>query len=129
MFSSGWRNIVIDSETKLNYENHNLIILQNKSFNSIPISDIRLLMINSVKTQITVWLINELIKNNVMVVFCDEKRNPHCEVLGFHNNNFSSGRIDEQFSWNKSTRNNIWAKIVSNKILCQAMLLKNRYRR
>lgn len=23
MFSSGWRNIVIDSETKLNYENHN----------------------------------------------------------------------------------------------------------
>ncbi len=124
MFSSGWRNIVIDSETKLNYENHNLIILQNKSFNSIPISDIRLLMINSVKTQITVWLINELIKNNVMVVFCDEKRNPHCEVLGFHNNNFSSGRIDEQFSWNKSTRNNIWAKIVSNKILCQAMLLK-----
>ncbi len=35
MFSSGWRNIVIDSETKLNYENHNLIILQNKSQGAI----------------------------------------------------------------------------------------------
>lgn len=124
MFSSGWRNIVIDSESKLNYENHNLIISQNELTNSIPISDIRLLMINSVKTQITVWLINELIKNNVMVVFCDEKRNPQCEILGLHCNNFSAGRIDEQFSWDKSITEKIWIKIISNKILCQAMLLK-----
>lgn len=124
MTSSGWRNIIIDSASKLCFENNNLIILQDESVNSIPISDIRLLMINSEKTQITVCLINELIKNNVMIVFCDKKRNPIGEILGFHNNNFSAGRIDEQFSWNKSITENAWIKIISNKILCQAMLLE-----
>lgn len=73
MISLGWRNVIIDSEAKLRFENKNLIIEQEKSLNSIPISDIRLLMVNSVKTQITVHLINELIRNNVALVFCDEK--------------------------------------------------------
>ncbi len=70
----GFRTVIIKSrsklETRLNY-----MIIRGEGERKIFLDEINTLIIESTAVSLTAALINELIKNNVKVIFCDEKYN------------------------------------------------------
>lgn len=75
---------------------------------------------------LTASLLNELTKNNVKVIFCDEKCNPVSELLPYYGAHNTSRRYKEQFLWDKEIKARIWRKIVQKKIEEQSSHLFDR---
>lgn len=78
-----WRTVVVSKTAKLDYSLGCLVVRDVESTTKIHISEISLLIIESVSASVTAYLLNELIKNKVKVIFCDEKRNPSFEVTPY----------------------------------------------
>ena len=71
----------------------------------------------------TAALLNELVKNNIKVVFCDEKFNPSSELLPYYGAHNTSKRYKQQIKWYAPIKNSVWRIIVRQKILGQADVL------
>lgn len=83
-----------------------------------------MLIIESTAVSMTSYLLNELVKNKIKVVFCDEKRNPSSELVSYYGSHDTSAKIRKQIEWTKDDKAHIWTEIVSEKIKQQALLLQ-----
>lgn len=43
----------------------------------------------------------ELVEQNTKIVLCNKKKNPLCEIIPYHANFESAGRIMDQARWTK----------------------------
>lgn len=57
------------------------------------------------------------------MIFCDEKHNPFGELSPYYSRHNSSKKIKEQIKWTNKYKDDLWMKIVKNKILNQSLLL------
>jgi len=73
---------------------------------------------------ITAYLLCELVKNKIKVVFCDERRNPVSELIPYYGCHNSSKRVMNQILWDDYYKKAVWTAIVRQKIKNQALLLK-----
>lgn len=118
-----WRTVVITNRCKLSYKN-NYLIIRNEENNMIHLSEIGTIIVDSTLTSITSYLLAEIVKRKIKVVFCDEKRNPISELVPMYGSHNTSKRVLNQANWGKDVKSIIWSKIVENKINNQASLLK-----
>lgn len=70
-------------------------------------------------------MLNELIKNKVKIIFCDEKRNPCSELVPYYGSFDTSSKVRNQIRFNKDIKTEVWTKIVREKICQQKQLLKD----
>ena len=119
---AGWRSLVVDSEAKLSLSENN-IIFQGEEEKQIPISQIRECVIQSQKCSITIPLLSELSKNNIILIVCDEKCNPTGELINSAGSHDSAGTIMDQAMWTEERKAEVWKNIVINKIENQIELL------
>lgn len=84
-----WRTIVISKTAKLDYQ-LGFMVVRGEETVKIHITDIEILVIESTAVSLTAYLLNELIKNKVKVIFCDEKRNPSSELLPYYGSHDTS---------------------------------------
>ena len=70
-----WRTIVVTNTSKLDYQ-MGFMVVRGEDTVKVHINEIEMVIIESTAVSITAYLMNELIKNKVKVIFCDEKRNP-----------------------------------------------------
>lgn len=119
----GFRTVVVNSRCKLEFR-LNFLIVRGESEKRIYINEINVLVIESTAISLTAALVSELIKNNVKIIFCDEKCNPTAELLPYYGAHNTTKRIKTQFSWGKETKEEIWKIIIIEKIKRQAELLK-----
>lgn len=119
----GWRIVVINKNAKLDYKLNCLTVRQEK-ITKIHLSEISVLLIESTAVSITAGLISELIKNKIKVIFCDEKRNPSCELLPYYGCHDTSLKYRKQLEWSESIKNLVWTEIVSEKIRNQKRFLE-----
>lgn len=124
MENNGWRTVVINNRAKLNLYDGNIKVTKEGKSETIPISQLKVLMINSLEVTITSHLINELNSNNVKIIFCDEKYLPSCEICGYSNNVNSAGRQQDQILWSEEIKSFVWTKIVKRKIISQYNVLR-----
>lgn len=117
-----WRTVVITNRCKLSYKN-NYLIIRNEDNNMIHLSEIGTIIIDSTLVSVTSYLLAELVKRKIKVVFCDEKRNPISELIPLYGSHNTSKRILNQVKWDSDVKDSIWTKIVGNKITNQANLL------
>jgi len=89
----------------------------------IHISEISTLIIQSTAVSLTAALLCELVKNNVKVIFCDEKCSPHSELLPYYGGYNGTKRLRGQIEWKEDTKSEIWAAIIERKILEQSRVL------
>lgn len=82
------------------------------------------MIVESTAVSMTSYLLSELIKNKVKVIFCDEKRNPISELVSYYGSHDTSAKIRKQMEWTKEDKALIWTEIVSEKIKQQALLLE-----
>ena len=121
----GFRTVIIKNRAKLEFRLNSLIV-RGDTEKKIYISEINTLIIQSTAVSLTASLLNELTKNNVKVIFCDEKCNPTSELLPYYGAHNTSRRYKEQFLWDKEIKARIWRKIVQKKIEEQSSHLFDR---
>lgn len=110
-----WRSVVVSSSAKLDYQMGYLVVRKDTT-QKVHLSEIGLLLIESTAVSLTGALISELVKRKIKVIFCDEKRNPSCELLAYYGAHDSSAKIKKQMAWTPDIKTAVWTEIVSEKI-------------
>lgn len=118
-----WRIVVVTKQAKLSYRNGHMIVREEET-NMIHLSEINTVVIDSTEVCITAYLISELMKEKIKIVFCDEKRNPQGEVIPYYGAHNSSKRIHQQIHWSKEIQQYVWTNIIYQKISNQSDHLK-----
>lgn len=119
----GFRTILIQSPCKLNYKD-GFLILRGNDIKMIHISEIHTLILDSTMTTVTGYLLCELMKEKVNVIFCDEARNPIGELHPCYGSHDSSGRVLEQTKWTEERKAALWQSLIRCKINNQSRLLR-----
>lgn len=122
-----WRTVVISNTAKLDYKMDYMVVRQ-ESITKIHLSEILLLLIESTAVSLTSSLLCELTKRKIKVVFCDEKRNPSSELIGYYGSHDTSAKVRKQIRWTKESKKLIWTEIVTEKIRNQKLFLEDLHR-
>lgn len=118
-----WRILIISNRAKLDLHLNHLVIRSNDT-KRVYLGDIGILIIETTGVSITAALINELLKNKIKVIFCDEKRNPNSELMPYYGSHDTSSKIRMQIGWSDHTKKIVWSEIVREKINQQSKVLK-----
>ena len=117
-----WRTVIISSTAKLDYQMGYLVIRKEEAI-KIHLSEIENLMIESTAVSLTAALLCELTKKKIKVIFCDEKRNPSSELIGYYGAHDTSLKVRNQIAWSEEIKKHVWTEIVAEKIRKQALHL------
>lgn len=118
-----WRIVVISKRAKLDLQLGKMVV-RSDEVTKIVLSEISTIMIESTAVSITASLIAELAKRKIKVIFCDEKRNPSCELVNYYGSHDTSNKVRKQIIWKQQTIEAVWTEIVTEKIRKQKELLE-----
>ena len=119
----GFRTVVIQSPCKLSYKD-GFMIVRGDEVRTIHISEIHTLIVETTMASVTGYLLCELMKAKVNVVFCDEKRQPIGELHPCYGSYDTAGRVAEQAAWLDERKGLLWQTLIRQKIMHQGQLLK-----
>lgn len=119
-----FRTVVITRQSKISYKNRFLVVKQDNDEKYIHLSEIDTIIVDSISVSISAYLLKELSDNKINIIFCDDKHNPFGELASYYSRHNTSKKIKEQISWKQSDKDKLWSKIVKNKIVNQAMMLR-----
>lgn len=118
-----WRVVVITKRAKLDLQLGKMVVRSDETV-KIVLSEISTILIESTAVSLTTSLIAELAKRKIKVIFCDEKRNPSCELVNYYGSHDTSNKVRRQIVWKQSTKEAVWTEIVTEKIRKQKELLE-----
>ncbi len=119
-----FRTVVITRQSRMSYKNRFLVVKQDSSEKYIHLSEIDTIIVDSISVSISTYLLKELSDNKINILFCDESHNPFAELSPYYSRHNSSKRIKEQIGWKTKEKENLWTRIVKNKMTNQAQMLK-----
>lgn len=114
---------MVTGSAKLDYQLGYLVVRKEK-ITKVHLNEIGVLLIDSTAVSITTALINELLKQKIKIIFCNEKRNPCGEILPYYGSHDTSAKIRAQMAWSESDKKKVWTAIVNEKIKKQCQLLQ-----
>ncbi len=91
---------------------------------SIPFEDIGIIIIENFQVTITSATMANCSMYGISVVFCDEKHMPSSITLNLDGNNRQTKIVNSQLDAKKPLKKQLWKKIIEQKIMNQALLLK-----
>lgn len=118
-----WRIVVISRRAKLDYQ-LGYMVVRSEETTKIHLGEISTVLIESTAVSITTGLLAELTKKKIKVIFCDEKRNPASELVGYYGSHDTSSKLRSQIQWNRNTKEAVWTEIVTEKIRKQKEFLE-----
>lgn len=119
----GWRGVIVDSPCKISVGG-NYLILRSDEVKKIHLSEVYYLMIACPAVNITGVALCELNRQKIKVVFCDEKRNPYGELIGYYGCFNCSKKLKTQIAWDSNVTSAVNTMIIAQKITNQALLLR-----
>lgn len=119
----GFRTVIIKERSKLDLNMGYLVSRNQEGETRVYIPEISCLILESTSLSLTTALLSELAKNNVSVIFCDEKHNPESQMLPFYGSYNTSKKLMQQQKWQEQTKSLVWQQIIKQKIKNQAFLL------
>lgn len=120
----GWRTVVVNLHSKLSYKNNHLIFKSVHQQEMIHLSEIDVLLLETTDITLSTMLIKRLVDENILVLFCDDKRLPVAKLLPFYGRHDSSLQLSKQIAWREERKGLVWTSIISQKILNQSSYLK-----
>ena len=119
----------ITNANKLSISNNQLVmsnieVENDKQVNKISLKDILAIIIENCRCKITGILQLRLSEKNIPLIICNEKHQPVLHSLGLYNHFQVTMRINEQVNWLDIKKDEIWEKIVIQKIKNQRNLLQ-----
>lgn len=118
-----WRTVVVSRNAKLDYQ-LGYMVIRMETTTKIHLSEISTLILETTAISLTCYLLSELTKRKVKIIFCDEKRNPSAELIPYYGSHDTSIKIKHQINWSEEIKSLVWTEIVTEKIRKQAGLLK-----
>ncbi len=119
----GFRTVVVNSRCKLECR-LNFLVIRGEQERKIFLNEINTVIVQSTAVSLTAALLCELTKNNVKVIFCDEKGQPQAELTPYYGAHNTTKRYKQQFAWSEQAKQLVWQKIITQKIENQANLLE-----
>lgn len=119
-----WRVVVISSTSKLDYKMDYLVVRNQDGIKRVHLSEISVLLLESTAISLTAYLLCELAKRKIDIVFCDEKRCPFGTFLPFYGSFDTSLKFRKQIQWSDDIKEFVWSEIVRAKITGQMSVLK-----
>ena len=119
----GWRTIVVNQHSKLSYKNNHLIYKDSSQTEMIHLSEIDILVLETTNIVLSTMLIKRLSDENILVIFCDDKRLPVAQLMPYYGKHDSSLQFSKQIEWTEEVKGVVWTEIISQKIFNQAVFL------
>lgn len=119
----GWRTVILTNPCRLNYKN-NFLIIRAEELRMVHLSEISTIILENSQISLSNYLLNELIKNKIQLIICDERHNPTAEVMPFYASFNSSKKIMKQISWGENRKKMLNTYIIRNKIDNQRRFLE-----
>lgn len=116
----GWRTVVVSKPSKLDLRLGYMVVRDCENTVRVHISEISVLIVENAASSVTTALLNELTKQKIKVIFCDEKQNPSSELVSYYGCHDCSLKLRTQIDWNKINKQTVWTSIVTQKIKKQA---------
>lgn len=118
-----WRTVVISNRAKLDMKTGYLVVRSEEDTKKVNLDEISVLIIENTAVSITGCLISALSEKKIKVIFCDEKRNPSCELVSYYGSHDTSVKIKRQIAWSHEIKACVWTEIIAEKIRKQAEFL------
>ena len=119
----GWRTVVVNTHSKLSYKNNHLIFKDASRTELIHLSEVDILLLETTDIVLSTMLIKRLVDENILVIFCDDKRLPTAYLMSYYGRHDSSLQLSRQIAWDEDTKAQVWTTIIAQKILNQAFYL------
>lgn len=119
-----WRTVVISKRAKLDMKTGYLVVRSEEETHKINLDEISVLMIENTAVSITGCLISALTDKKIKVIFCDEKRDPTCELVSLYGSHDTSAKLRKQITWDDDVKAYIWSEIIAEKIRKQTEFLE-----
>lgn len=119
----GWRTVIVNTHSKLSYKNNHLIFKDASRTELIHLSEVDILLLEMTDIVLSTMLIKRLVDENILVIFCDDKRLPTAYLMPYYGRHDSSLQLSRQIAWNEDVKAEIWTTIIAQKILNQAFYL------
>lgn len=119
----GWRTVIVNTHSKLAYKNNHLIFKSINRHEMIHLSEIDVLLLETTDITLTTMLIKRLVDENILLLFCDDKRLPIGKLLPFYGRHDSSLQLSKQLAWTFDRKSVVWTAIIAQKILNQSAQL------
>lgn len=119
----GWRTVVVNTHSKLSYKNNHLIFKDAYRTELIHLSEVDILLLETTDIVLSTMLIKRLVDENILVIFCDDKRLPTAMLMPYYARHNSSLQLSNQISWSEDVKRDVWTTIISQKILNQSCYL------
>lgn len=117
------RTIVLSSQAYLKKEQDQLVIQQGEESRSVPIEDIGVLLLESYQVTVTQPVLTALMKNDSVVITCDESHHPNGIMLPVSGNSIHTAILRDQMTASVPYRKQLWQQTVKAKLLNQAEVL------
>ncbi len=118
-----WKTLFITNPCKISIDKSNLLITINGEKNSICITDIASLIIETNQVTLTTAAISKLAKNGVVILSIDDYFMPSSITLPFHSHSLYSKIVHAQVGMSEPLKKRLWQKIIISKIVNQAHIL------
>lgn len=89
----------------------------------IHLSEVDILLLETTDIVLSTMLIKRLVDENILVIFCDDKRLPTAMLMPYYARHDSSLQLSNQITWSEDVKAEVWTTIIAQKILNQAMYL------
>lgn len=119
------QTLFFTTPVRLSLKNNQLVVSWKDSADVVmrSIEDIGFVIIENQQVAISVPLLNALVKNNVCVIFCDDKHLPSGSLVGFDINSTQAETVKLQVAVAEPKKKRAWQQVVEAKIKNQATLL------
>lgn len=118
-----FRTLILENQCRCTYQSGYMVVRTEDASHKIHLGDIDSVLLATEQAFLSAYLLAELAKAEVSVVFSDDKYNPVGQMLPLHGAHNAMKCIEKQIQWGEVRKKAVWRVIVTQKIHRQAELL------
>ena len=121
------QTLFFSTPVSLSLKNYQMVISWKDRADKVtrPIEDMGCVVLENQQISVTLPLLNELVKNNVAVVLCDNKQMPTAMLQCLDGNTTQAESLKYQLAVGEATKKQAWKQIIEAKIKNQAVVLRH----
>ena len=120
---NGWRSVICTEYDSFSLANNLVVMKSGDRECTVPLNQLRDLMIVAASSTISVPLLVALTEANANVILCDKRYRPVAQLCGLNHNANAAGKLQMQINWSQESKDEVWAHIIREKLQMQHKLL------
>ncbi|WP_088816272.1 MULTISPECIES: type II CRISPR-associated endonuclease Cas1 [Listeria] len=118
-----WRTVLVKDSEHIKLKLDSVVILKEEYEYVIPLSDISIIVLEGLQTNITTRLLSALASYNISLIVCDHTYTPTGIYHSYNGHSRASKMIQAQISWDEKMKGECWRHIIKQKIYGQSQVL------